>query len=448
MSTRNPCRSWIDSKLIRSGGVLALTIAVTAGCTSGGGGSAQPSRPATVAGTAATRPTSSPGVVTIPMVEVTKPGNASVGIKPFKPGFYQDCSAAPSGLPHCLTVGSVGHPYMIGELETTVAQYVSFLNTVDPRGTNHYKLWVSNMSPSTWPKYGSITRSSSAATGKHYSVAYPEWADKPAGFVDFISAAHFANSLNNGKVLGRSTSTKDGFTIYTYKVQLSPESETGMYDLTNPRATRASSSGFVVPSQNEWMKAAYYDPKGGGKYSYWEYPTGPTDAPHASLLNPSTGDVTNAQTQPLAAYSPQGPAFPNGPKGSTGAKSGTYPTWCPSQAGSDCNTKNPLGLSATKYQSNYQGNLATVGQALTRSPWGTLDQAGNAVEWTDTILPIFKHSPRVTRRMHGGVSNAKSYQLWISAIGPQPERNLIPKNIYPWLGFRVGLVGNLGNPTP
>jgi hypothetical protein len=49
---------------------------------------------------------------------------------------------------------------------------------------------------------------------------------------------------------------------------------------------------------------------------------------------------------------------------------------------------------------------------------------------------------------HDGASNAKAYQLWISAIGPKPERNLIPKNIYPWLGFRVGLIGNLGNTTP
>lgn len=410
--------------------MLALVMALAVACTS---------QPAKQAGKA--------DVVTIPMVMVGNPGNASVGIKPFKPGFYRDCSSAPSGLPHCQTVGGVGYKYMVGELETTVAQYVTFLNTVDPSGSNRYRLYVDNMSPSAWPKYGSVRFSSGATDGQHYSVAYPQWANKPIGFVDFISAAHFVNSLANGKILSRTATSHDGFTIYTYEVRLSPDTETGMYDLRNPRATRTRSSGFVVPSQNEWMKAAYFDPKGGGKYSYWEYPTGSFNAPHAALLNPSTGDVTNAKTQPLAGYSPQGPAFPNGLKGDTGAKPGTYPTWCPPQAGNDCNTKNPLHLSASTYQSNYQGNLATVGQMRTRSPWGTLDQAGNAVEWTDTIDPIFKNSPRVTRRMHGGVSNAKAYQLWISAIGPQPERDLIPKNIYPWLGFRVGLIGDLGNPT-
>ncbi|MEU5668663.1 hypothetical protein, partial [Streptomyces longwoodensis] len=357
--------------------------------------------------------------MTFRLVQVGKPGNPSVGIKPFKPGFYKDCKSAPSGKPDCQAVGAVDHTYMIGEVETTVDQYVTFLNTVDPNGTNQYKLWVSYMSSSAWPKYGPINFSHSAASGKHYSIAYPQWANKPIGFVDFISAAHFINSMDNGRILSHSQSQSDGFTVTTYTVKLSPNSETGMYDLRNPKTTRTKTSGFVIPSQDEWIKAAYYDPKGGGKYSYWEYPTGPFDAPKATLLNSSNGDVKNSATQPIAAYSPQGPEFPNGPKG--GAKPGTYPEWCPPQAGSDCQTKNPLHLPADKFTANYQASLETVGQALTRSPWGTLDQAGNAVEWTDTIDPILKHTPRVVRRMHGGVSNAKAYQLKIAAIGPQPQ---------------------------
>ncbi len=389
---------------------------------------------------------SSDGVVTIPMVLVGDPGNHSVGIKPFKSGFYQNCGKAPSGEPTCVTVGGVGYKYMIGELETTVAQYVTFLNTVDPAGANKYNLYVNDMSPTVWPKYGSVRFTPGASNGRHYAVAYPEWADKPIGFIDFLSAARFANSLANGKILARTTSTRDGFTVYDYKVRLSQNTQTGMYDLNDARTTRTSDSGFVIPSQNEWIKAAYFSPTGQGKYSYWEYPTGPYNPPKATVLNESNGNVTNAGHGPVAGYSPHGPAFPNGPKGSTGAKPGTYPYWCPPQAGRDCNTKNPLHLDTQKYQSNFQGNLQTAGQAASPSPWGTLDQAGNAVEWTDTISPIFKHSPRITRRMHGGVSNAKSYQLWISAIGPQPEANLIPKNIYPWLGFRVGFVGDLGHP--
>jgi hypothetical protein len=431
------------SAALRVCGVLALVVAVTAACTSSGKSAEKKlAERLNAYPTAPPEKNSHPGVVSIPMVLVGRPGNPSVGIKPFKSGPYKNCSQAPSGKPDCIMVGGVSYKYLIGELETTVAQYVTFLNTVDPSGKNPLKLWVNNMNPTAWPKYGSIRRTSNAGYGHHYSVAYPAWADKPAGFIDFISAARFANSLANGTVLSRTTSASGGFTVYTYKVRLSTNTQTGMYDLSNPNTGRTRSSGFVIPSQNEWIKAAYYDPSGGGKYSYWDYPTGPFNAPQVSKLNPSNGDVTNAGTQPQAGYSPSGPAFPNGHKGSTGAKPGTYPYWCPPQAGSDCNTKNPLGVDKQKYQSNYQANLQTVGQAGTRSPWGTLDQAGNAVEWTDTISPILKHSPRIVRRMHGGISNAKTYQLKIQAIGPQPEVNAIPKNIYPWLGFRVGFIGN------
>ena len=125
-----------------------------------------------------------------------------------------------------------------------------------------------------WPKYGSVRFTSSASSRHHYSVAFPEWADKPIGFIDFLSAARFANSLANGKILTRTTSSRDGFKVYTYKVRLSQNTQTGMYDLNDARTTRTSGSGFVIPSQNEWIKAALFSPTGQGKYSYWEYPTG------------------------------------------------------------------------------------------------------------------------------------------------------------------------------
>jgi hypothetical protein len=109
---------------------------------------------------------------------------------------------------------------------------------------------------------------------------------------------------------------------------------------------------------------------------------------------------------------------------------------------------NPFGLPPDEYQSIFQGNLSTVGQTLTTSPWGTRDQGGNAVEWTDTITPspLGPQDPQVWRRLHGGVSNAPVFQLWISAIGLQSEDNVFFDNTTPWLGFRIGLIGDLGKP--
>jgi hypothetical protein len=132
---------------------------------------------------------------------------------------------------------------------------------------------------------------------------------------------------------------------------------------------RSQRSGFVIPSQNEWIKAAYYDPSGEGKYSYWKYPTNPgvfgdntATAPLSTTLDPTTGDVTNASSQPLATFHAEKPPAPS---------------WCPASfAAEACASVNPFGMDATTYEKAYQGSLGTVGQAKTTSPRGTLDQGG------------------------------------------------------------------------
>jgi hypothetical protein len=380
-------------------------------------------------------------VVTLPMAQVGSPGNPGAAITPFTDAIYQSCSDAPAS-PPCQSVGSVGYPYGIGELEVTVRQYVGFLNTVDPSGNDRHNLFSSDESSTAWPKYGQINERTKARPGRHYSIAYPEWADKPYGFANFLRTARFANSLTNGKVLSKRTVSSGAFAYVVYKVRLSPNSERGMYDMRNPKTTRKRPKGFVIPSQNEWIKSAYFDPAGGGMYSYWKYPTNPgtffdqptqtspdPTAPNTATLNPTTGDVTNSSTQPLAIY-----------------HGSSFPSWCPSQVStSTCNSVNPLHLSASSYAKAYQGSVGTVGQSRTFGPWGTLDQGGNAVEWTDTITPppAGKKGARVWRRLHGGVPNAPAYQLWLSAIGLQPQDNKFYDAVYPWLGFRVGVVGNL-----
>ena len=143
--------------------------------------------------------------------------------------------------------------------------------------------------------------------------------------------------------------------------------------------------------------------------------------------------MTNPSTQPLATFhTPETPA----------------PSWCPPAAGAEaCATVNPFGIDPTTYAKAYAGSLATVGQAKTLSPWGTLDQGGNVVEWTDTITPPPSGRAggkgRVWRRLHGGIANAPVYQLWLSAVGLQPQDNTLFTATYPWLGIRIGVLGDL-----
>jgi formylglycine-generating enzyme required for sulfatase activity len=429
-------------------GTVAAFSVVAAGCVNGTSSmTSTPSPSSALSGATA-------GVVTVPMAMVGDPGNPSVGVvqtfglagkgetvePPTGTGIYPNCAAAPPSPKQCLTVGGVGYTYGIGEFEITVSQYVTFLNIADPRGRNTDQLYFDNMNPNVWPQYGSISYASGAADGAHYTVAFPEWADKPFNFGDFSRAARFVNSMTNGKVLSHTSSTSHGFQYVTYTVQLSPRTDKGMYDISNPAAPRSKSTGFVLPSNNEWVKAAYYDPKHGGTDSYWAYPTGPLNPPNVAVLNPTTGDVENAADQPLSIYNPNDP---NSSIDTPGSPPGKAPTWCPSQVGSDCGNLPadfPQGLDLQK---NFMANVGTVGQTGTPSPWGTYDQGGNVVEILDTLAP---QPPgynflRDWHYYHGGVANAPAYQLEISAFGYFPGDTAFLR-AYPWLGFRIGVIGS------
>jgi hypothetical protein len=451
-------------------GVMAALSVGVAACGGSSKSSSTSSRTSSSTTTAAAATTSSAssssaasvgkrGVVTIRMAIVGDPGNPSVGVTqsfggpkgqfvdpptpPKDTGIYKNCSEAPAAPPPCLTVGGVSYTYGIGEFDVTVGQYVTYLNTVDPRGKNPHDVYNDDMSPTVWPKYGSIRYSSSAGEGEHYSVAYPEWADKPFNFSDFRRAVRFVNSMDNGTVLSRTQSSSGAFKYVTYTVRLSRNTEVGMYDVANPGTTRNRSSGFVLPSNDEWVKAAYYDPKHGGTDSYWAYPTDPFNPPNVAKLNPGTGDVENASDQPLATYNPNDP---NSSVDTPGSPPGAAPTWCPYQAGPDCDKVFPADFAqdGVDLPKQYMANVSTVGQDKDPSPWGTYDQGGDEVQILDSLAP---QPPgynflRDWRYYHGGVANAPAYQLEISAFGYNPG-NPEFEHIYPWEGFRVGVIGNL-----
>jgi Killing trait len=394
---------------------------------------------AAILGMVAAPSASAAGQIKLRTVQILSPGNPPAGIVPFTDAAYESCATAPQVDPPCMAVGGVAYPYSIGALEVTVKQYVTFLNVADPTGRDRHDLFDESQSSEEWPKYGQIDMDPDAPRGQHYSVAYPEWRNKPYGFANFLRAARFANSLDNGnvKVLAEAPAMPMGNLYQTVGIRPSPKTETGMYDMRKRKPTRTAASGFVIPSQDEWIKAAYFDPLSSSSIPYWKYPTNPgmfgdgyATAPSVTTLD-KIGNVTNAVAgQPLANY-----------------KGATTPSWCPPKVKPrrDCNSVNPMGLRPAIYRKLYQGSLSTVGQARTLSPWGTLDQGGNAVEWTDTITPppAGKKGARVWRRLHGGVPNAPGYQLWLSAVGLQPQDNKFYDLTYPWLGFRIGVLGGV-----
>ena len=255
---------------------------------------------------------------------VGSPGNASVAINGFVPPSRATVPAqSPDGGAY-QNIGGVPYVYGIGQTEITAGQYVTFLNKVDPNGDNPVqpftgiRLWVNAFSPVLNPFSGEINLVVNAAPGTHYQLAASYWGDKPLVNGNLFDFAYFVNSLYNGSTVAidnrRGTSPLGNHVhLQTRYVKLSTNISTGMYDLQDssyPFFQRLDTSGYVIPSENEWVKAAYYSPfaTGNGTHYYY-YPTvsnAPPTALQTGNLKPtvnSLGNVIESNLVPGVAYS-------------------------------------------------------------------------------------------------------------------------------------------------
>ena len=355
----------------------------------------------------------SPAHIELDLVAVGDPGNQALPIINFNPTF-------PTAETATEFVGAVEYDYEIGRVEITVDQWVAFLNTVDPTAANSRLLWEPAMSPEVDEKYGSVRQVMKAPVGSRYQIAAPEFSQRPMGWIEFFRAARFINALNNG-THERTVVAGD---IARYRCWFSQNTETGVYDLRNQStygiaAVRTVHTGFVLPSQDEWIKAAYYshEPTPNGSH-YWRYPTKSDEAPTPALVN-ACGEVTNLASAPIVNFN-------------------NVAEWCPSSCpGGDA--------SACPEPNGFIGNLTRVGACQSPSPWNTLDQGGNLVEWTDTIVIPIAGAPNplnvsIWRQLHGGISVAAEWQLWMSATGASDPFGQYLGNTRAFAGFRVGFL--------
>ncbi len=96
--------------------------------------------------------------------------------------------------------------------------------------------------------------------------------------VTWGDAARFCNWLDNGQP----TAAEGNGTTETGAYTLNGDTTNLMTETRNPGAK------YFIPSENEWYKAAYYDPSNG---SYWTYPTQSNTAPVNLLLSNGTNNA-------------------------------------------------------------------------------------------------------------------------------------------------------------
>jgi formylglycine-generating enzyme len=252
--------------------------------------------------------------------------------------------------------GAVAYAYNVGKYEVTAGQYCEFLNAV--AGVDNHQLYNTNMYQGS--SGCGILRSGGGAVGNPYTYSVDAaFLNRPVNWVGIWDACRFANWLHNGQGNG--------------------DTETGTYTMTPSNITetvaRNSDWKWAVTSEDEWYKAAYYNPAHG---TYFDYPTSSNSIPGRDLSDASGNNANYASSYPI--------------------------------------------------QSPYYTTL--VGEFQNSpSPYSTFDQGGNVWEWNEAIFSSWDGCLR------GAGYNTSEICLRASN---RSGLNFGPQNVeYAYLGFRV-----------
>lgn len=229
------------------------------------------------------------------------------------------------------TYGAVADTYRIARNETTISDYAVFLNLVakaDP-----YSLYNTNMGSNL--NIAGITRSGSDGS---YMYSVTGSGARPITYVSWFDAARYTNWLHNGQGTG--------------------STETGAYTLvggqTNGTAPGKNVGATIyIPTENEWFKAAYYDPTKGASGGYW--------------LHGNQSDTMTTNTL-----------------GDPGAANYYADDYAVTQSDIDSSSQ------------NYLTNAGAYG-ADSQSYYGLDDVAGNVYEWNDLDLDAVDGTSRGVR---------------------------------------------------
>jgi formylglycine-generating enzyme required for sulfatase activity len=180
--------------------------------------------------------------------------------------------------------GAVAYTYNIGKYEVTAGQYTAFLNAVAK--TDTYGLYNPNMDTAVNSSGCNIKRNAGSSGSYSYSVA-SDWANRPVNFVSWGDSARFANWLHNGQPIIEGGGIPTG-------AQHANTTEDGAYYLNGAMSLeelmavdRKSNAKWVIPSEDEWYKAAYYKGNLSTDVGYWDHATQSYNFPSLVLGYPT-----------------------------------------------------------------------------------------------------------------------------------------------------------------
>jgi sulfatase modifying factor 1 len=196
------------------------------------------------------------------------------------PGNAGELSGSDAGSLATRICGAVAYQYRIGKFEVTASQYTTFLNAVAK--TDTHGLYSTKMDRRNGYAYGCNILRSGSSGNYSYSVI-PDYANRPVNLVSFWDACRFVNWLNNGQPTGPqgTGTTEDGAYFLN-----------GITNPANGTITRDPDAKYVLPSEDEWYKAAYHK-NDGVTGNYWDFPTR-SDIPPGQDATEATNPGNNA----------------------------------------------------------------------------------------------------------------------------------------------------------
>ncbi len=274
----------------------------------------------------------------IDFVRITHPGNAPwMGTNP------------PTQGDDAIGRGGVNYEYNIGRYEVTTSQWVQFFNAAYDRPAGQPNLpWLTP--PTFWGAQGTTPINASNPNARRWQV--PAGNEMRAvGNISWRMAAMYCNFLHNGGAVAGGVTPRENFLSGAYDVStFGPNGMGGFAD----QPTRSPGARYFIPSRDEWIKAAHYDPHryGPNQGGYWEY----SNSTDAWIPGGPPGAHINL---------PPGPSGPN-PDGPLAQANYGWDEFRFPGYGS------PFAVPLGAYPD-------------VQSPWGLLDVAGATAEWTEQI---------------------------------------------------------------
>lgn len=181
-------------------------------------------------------------------------------------------------------IGSVGYAYRMAKTEVTNSQWAEFVTAYRP-------YWTGN--PNAYLLTGGDVFTNDA--GQTYQ-AFVGWENVASG-ISWPLAAVYCNWLHNGKASDRSAFESGAYDTSGWS-----------WDQNNPNffyapsLERSPGARFWIPNEDEWTKAAFYDPNryGEGEGGYWQYIGGSDEW----LLQDETssGNPNSFPPEPVGSY--------------------------------------------------------------------------------------------------------------------------------------------------